>query len=73
MEEKMVEEVNYDLLPVWISHEAVAEDEHKRDVRGEAAEGTNVVSVCSGPLELFFLCPFCPILNALLDLSFVLH
>ena len=36
MEEKMVEEVNYDLLPFWISHEAVA-DEHKRDV-GEGRE-----------------------------------
>ena len=33
MEEKMVEEVNYDLLPFWISHEAVA-DERKRDVGG---------------------------------------
>ena len=33
MEEKMVEEVNYDLLPFWISHEAIAgDDENERDV-----------------------------------------
>ena len=35
----MVEEVNYDLLPFWISHEAVADDEHKRDVGEEEERG----------------------------------
>ena len=39
MEEKMVEEVNYDLLPFWISHEAIADDEHKRDVGERGGEG----------------------------------
>ena len=38
MEEKMVEEVNYDLLPFWISHEAIADDEHKRNVGERGGE-----------------------------------
>ena len=67
----MVEEVNYDLLPFWISHEAVADDEHKRDVGEEERErgyqGTTMVSVCLGSITFFVL--FCPIFNALLDLS----
>ena len=41
MEEKMVEEVNYDLLPFWISHEAIADDEHKRDVGERGGEHTD--------------------------------
>jgi len=71
MEEKMVEEVNYDLLPFWISHEAIADDEHKRDV-GEGEErgisGNNHGQCLFRSFNILCSCSSVRFFNALLDL-----
>ena len=67
----MVEEVNYDLLPFWISHEAIADDEHKRDV-GEGEErgisGNNHGQCLFRSFNIFCSCSSVRFFNALLDL-----
>ena len=73
----MVEEVNYDLLPFWISHEAIAgDDENERDVgkrrRRGGYQGTTMVSACSGP-STFFVHAFLSDFSMHFLISFVLH